>query len=35
VRLLPPDGGVPVYRIKHKAENHERVAKEIELSRHA
>jgi len=35
VRLLPPDSDVPLYRIKHKAENHERVAKEIELSRHA
>jgi hypothetical protein len=35
VRLLPPDSGAPLYRIKHKAENHERVAKETELSRHA
>ena len=35
VRLLPADDGVPLYRIKSKDENHERVAKETELSRHA
>jgi len=34
VRLLPPDDSVPLYRIKHKDENHERVAKETELTRH-
>jgi hypothetical protein len=27
VPLLPRDDGVPLYRIKHKDENHERVAK--------
>jgi hypothetical protein len=34
VRPLPADDGVPLYRIKHKDENHERVAKETELARH-
>jgi hypothetical protein len=35
VRLLPVDGDVPLYRIKSRDENHERVAKETELTRHA
>jgi hypothetical protein len=35
LRLLPADGGVPLYRIKSKSEHHERVAKETELARHA
>ena len=35
VRLLPPDDGAPLYRIKNRGESHERVAKEIELKRYA
>jgi hypothetical protein len=35
VRLLPPDDGVPLCRIKNRGESHERVAKEIELKRYA
>ena len=35
VRLLPEVDGVPLYRIKSSYENHERVAKETELRRHA
>jgi hypothetical protein len=35
VRLLPPDDGVPLYRIKNRGESNERVAKEIELTRYA
>ena len=35
VRLLPVDGDVPLYRIKSRDENHERVAKETELTRDA
>jgi hypothetical protein len=31
VRLLPPEQNEPQYRIKSKAENHERLAKETEL----
>jgi hypothetical protein len=33
VRLLPPDGEEPLYRIKSTREPFERVAKERELSR--
>ena len=34
VRLLPQVGEVPLYRIKHRDENHERVAKETDLKRY-
>jgi hypothetical protein len=33
VRLLPAIDGVPLYRIKNRGENHERVAKETDLKR--
>jgi hypothetical protein len=33
IRLLPPDAGMPMYRIKTIAEPYERVAKESELAR--
>ena len=33
VRLLPVEDGVPLYRIKSEDENHDRVAKETELTR--
>jgi hypothetical protein len=31
VRLLPMDGNTPQYRIKHKADGHERMVREEEL----
>jgi hypothetical protein len=31
VRLLPMDGNIPQYRIKNKADGHERVVRENEL----
>jgi hypothetical protein len=31
VRLLPMDGNAPQYRIKHKADGHERMVREEEL----
>ena len=34
VRLLPEVDGVPLYRIKNRGENHERVAKETDLKRY-
>jgi hypothetical protein len=34
VRLLPAVDGVPLYRIKNRGENHERVAKETDLKRY-
>ena len=33
--LLPAEDGVPIYRIKNHDESHERVAREIELTRHS
>jgi len=33
VRLVPPDGGENVYRVKSASEPFERTAREIELSR--
>jgi len=33
VKLLPPDGDDPLYRIKSASEPHERVAKESQLDR--
>ncbi|HVB16054.1 MAG TPA: hypothetical protein VNF04_05955 [Stellaceae bacterium] len=33
VRLLPEEGNVPQYRIKSKADGHERVVLEIQLER--
>jgi len=35
VRLLPEDSGVPLYRLRSREENHERVAKETELRPYA
>ena len=32
VRLLPMDGDIPQYRIKNKADGHERVVRESELA---
>ncbi len=33
IRLLPSEGQEPAYRIKHKAEQHERAVKEHEITR--
>lgn len=32
VRLLPPEGNSPQYRIKHKTDGHERMVHEAELA---
>jgi hypothetical protein len=31
VRLLPMDGNIPQYRVKHKTDGHERMVRENEL----